>query len=62
MKRSEVLKVLTGFIREEFSPRTEDHEYDLSLAYAVSILDLLEDAGMQPSRDPVLLLNRWEKE
>lgn len=65
MKRTEALKILAKFIKEEFDPNmAHGHEdLDLSLAYAVSIMELIEDGiGMEPPRDSVLLRNRWEKE
>ena len=61
MKRSEMLKIIADFIRTEFEPKTFDGS-DLSHPIAVSLLDLIEDEGMQPPKDPILLLNKWKSE
>lgn len=61
MKRSEMLKIIAGFVRDEFQPKTEEG-WDLSYSYSVSLMDLIEDLGMKPPRDPVLLRDEWEEE
>ena len=47
MKRSEALNLIAEHIKSEFNPISEEG-WDLSLCHAVTILDMLEDAGILP--------------
>ena len=58
MRRSEMLKLIADFVETEFEPRTIDG-LNLSHAYAVSLLDLLDDY-MEPAGCD--RLHEWEPE
>lgn len=51
MKRSEMIKKVYGALWGDYSQDTID-----------VIMKYLEKQGMQPPRDPITLLNKWEAE
>ena len=62
MKKSEVLKMLANFIYDDFGLGYHYGGEDLAMEYAKQILKRLENMGMQPPKDPILLTNKWDKE
>ena len=65
MKRSLILKNIADFLMNEYGPTYQDG-VELSLARAVTILDMLEDSRMRPpydaSQDDGVDTMEWEAE